>query len=170
MLSTKEVTTQSGISNRTLARWQSDGIVPPPTVRSSGNGRGRAAFYTPEASARIEKIAALSREGHTPREAATMMDMEEKRGIVPDDFAVPIYRGTHDNVVDLISWILKRQIKGAKKFYVGIEWVGESCVAYVDEHVAQDIVRPYLDQVVAEFRNAQRGDGGEDKSSEKETE
>jgi len=162
MLSTKDVSKQSDISPRTLARWQSDGIVPPPTVRKSGNGKGRAAFYTPEAAERIEKIAALSRDGHTPKEAATMLDIEDKRGEVPDDFALPIYRGTHDNVVDLISWILRRQSKGAKKFYIGIDWVGESCVAYVDEHVAQDIMRVYLDQVIKEYRDAMTGKPGAD--------
>lgn len=152
MLSTKDVSKQSDISPRTLARWQSDGIVPPPTVRKSGNGKGRAAFYTPEAAERIEKIATLSREGHTPREAATLLDMDEKRGEVPADFAVSIYRGKPEDTYDLIAWILRRQSKGAQRFYVGIEWVGEMCVAYVDEHVAHEIMRPYLDQIISEYR------------------
>ncbi len=159
MLSTKEVTTQSSISQRTLARWQSDGIVPPPTVRKSGNGKGRAAFYTLEMAQRIEQIATLSREGHTPKEAATMLDIQDKRGTIPDDFAIPLYRGKHEDVVDLISWILRRQAKGTKKYFIGIEDVGDAYVAYVDEHVAQDITRKYLDAIIADYREALSGKG-----------
>ena len=76
LITTVELLDQSGLSRRTLARWQRRGLVPRGQVGQHPSGRGKTAYFPASLVDTCRRIQRLQRQGYDLREVKEVLALE----------------------------------------------------------------------------------------------
>lgn len=79
MVTKDEILRKTGISPRSLARLQEQGIIPRPELRPHPRGRGRLGYYPDDVLDRVKKIEELKRQGHSIYSAAAIAKNQQSQ-------------------------------------------------------------------------------------------
>lgn len=157
MITTQEIVQRTNLSSRTLNRWQREGILPGPVKGTHPSGRGRTCYWPPDTIERVREVQRLRAQGYAPRHAQVLL--RATRGEAAED-AVPVYKGQHADVLDLLGWVLDRYSGLERRFDVGVAWEGQSCVAYCSTWLALRLTEDLWWDRIKQIRT-ERKKGGE---------
>jgi hypothetical protein len=108
------------VSEAQLARWHRAGLLPRPTVRSLGRGRGTESLYPPGSSLRLVRVAEVHRQEHRLSHAAWRLWWEDggppskaARGFLAN-LAAGLDKG-REQIVDVVEGDAQGEPEAAKK-------------------------------------------------------
>jgi hypothetical protein len=83
MIDSRQIMQATGIkSAKTLTRWHNSGLIPKPTIGTSRSGRGKIAYWPDWVLDRCKRIVELQKQGHSPKSAATLIELERVNTLV----------------------------------------------------------------------------------------
>jgi hypothetical protein len=142
-VTSKQILEATGLKNsKTLTRWANRGIIPKPHVGTHPAGRGKIAYWPDWVLGRCQRIADLTRQGHTVGSAYSTLEYERMLSLIEEVEKTP----------DLKESLSKKKVMLAGGREINLDLFLHAFIANAADNIA--VSEPVRKQLVEQMRNA----------------